>query len=311
VTVARIVANFPNSAGSLAMWVAAERGLFAKRGLEVEFVQARGSASQYQALMAGEIQVFTTLMENIIAYAWGEGEVAFDPAPDAFVFMGASLGHQSLMAKPGIASVADLKGRTIAASGQRTGNALVLYAMLARHGLERDRDYRVVAVGGGPVNVAALAKAGADASLMGAPNDREALSQGFAALCDTTSTFGGYQSSIYTARRSWAEAHRGELVALIAALVEAHRALAADRDGAIRILRSRLPALAPEDAASIDADLVSGKGRFNRDGRIEEKDVAVVLSLRQQYALSPHPTAQPSDFYDFSYLDEALHTLTP
>ena len=306
---ARLVLNFPNSAGALPMWVAAERGFFAKHGIEAEFVQARGSASQYTDLMAGKIQVFTTLMENIIAYAWGEGETSFDPAPDAFVFMGASLGHQSLMAKPEIGSIAQLKGRTLAASGRRTGNALVLYGMLAQHGLDLDRDYKIVAVGGGPVTVESLNKAGADASLMGPPNDAQAKALGFRTLGDTTQSFGGYQSSVYTTRRSWAAAHRDELIGLISALVEAHRYIFADEAGAFAIFRARLPALSEPDAKAIFRDLVSGRGRFNVDGRIEERDVAIVLDLRKQFALSPHPEAKVSEFYDLSYLEAALARL--
>lgn len=292
------------------MWAAAARGLFARRGLEVEFVPARGSAAQYTDIAEGRIQVFTTLMENIIAYAWGEGEKQFDPPVDAFVFMGASRGHQTLMARPGIARIEDLKGRTLAASGRRTGNALVLYGMLARRGLVLDRDFQVVAVGGGPVTIEALAKAGADAALMGAPNDAVAREKGFVRLADTTEFFGGYQSSVYTARRSWAEQNRKTLVAFISALVEAQRFVFAERDGALAILQQRLPALADDDAAMLYADLVSGRGRLNIDGRIEERDVAVVLELRKQFALAPHPDAKPGEFYDLSYLDEALAGLT-
>jgi ABC-type nitrate/sulfonate/bicarbonate transport system substrate-binding protein len=306
----RIVANFPASANALPMWVAADRGLFAKHGLDVAFAPARGSAAQYADLMAGKIQVFTTLMENVIAYAWGEGEASFDPPPDAFVFMGASLGHQSLMAKPGIEGFADLKGRTVAASGRRTGNALVLYGMLGKHGLVLDRDYRIVAVGGGPVTVDALEAAGADAALLGAPNDAEAKARGFVCLGDTSEAFGGYQSSVYTARRSWAAAHRDELVALTAALVEAHRFIFADAAGALAVLRAHLPALAADDAEATYRNLVVGRGGLNVDGRIAERDVAVVLELRRAYALSPHEAARPADFYELSYLDAALARLT-
>jgi ABC-type nitrate/sulfonate/bicarbonate transport system substrate-binding protein len=306
----RIVANFPASANALPMWVAADRGLFAKHGLDVAFAPARGSAAQYADLMAGRIQVFTTLMENVIAYASGEGEASFDPPPDAFVFMGASLGHQSLMAKPDVSGIAHLKGRTVAASGRRTGNALVLFGMLAKHDLLPDRDYRVVAVGGGPVTVDALEKAGADAALMGAPNDAEAKVRGFRYLGDTTETFGGYQSSVYTARRSWATSHRNELIGLISALIEAHRYIFADAAGALAVLRAHLPSLSLEDAEAAHRNLVSGRGGLNVDGCIAERDVAVVLELRKAHARAPHLAARPADFYDLSYLEAALSRLT-
>ncbi len=305
---AGIVANFPNSANALPMWVAAERGLFAKRGLEIAFVEAQGSASQYRALAAGEIQVFTTLMENVIAYALGEGEVAFDPPVDAFVFMGASRGQQSLMARPEIPDVAALRGRTLAASGLRTGNALLLYGLLARHGLVRDRDYRVVAIGRGPVTVAAMDAAEADAALMGAPNDAWARAQGWRRLGDTTEAFGGYQSSVYTASRAWAEGNRETLVALIAALVEAHRAIAADPQAATAILRTRLKSLSDDDAGRMVDDLVGPAG-LNPDGRIAAGQVAVLLELRAALAGKSGPAASPERFYDLAYLEVALAQL--
>jgi ABC-type nitrate/sulfonate/bicarbonate transport system substrate-binding protein len=303
---ARITANFPFSAGSLTMWVAEARGFFAEQGVDIAFEQARGSASQYHRVMNGDIQIFTTLMENIIAYEWGEGEATFDPVPDAFVFMGSNLGYQCLMARPAITQIADLKGCTLAASGLRTGNVLVLYGMLARHGLQLDRDFKVVAVGGGPVTVAALDKAGADAALMGPPNDTEAKARGFNVLGDTTSTFGGYQSSVYTARRSWAKAHETELVGVIAALIKAHRLIFADKTGAIEVLRARLPSLSADEGETVYAGLVSPLGGINPDGRLDEKYVKTVLDLRREFALAPHPGAQPRDFYDLSYYRTAV-----
>src|SRR5690242_19600873 len=123
----KIIANFPHSSGALPIWMAAQLGYFSREGIEIEFQQARGSASQYEGLMAGTLQVFTTLMENVAAYACGQGEVRIDPPPDAFAFMGGQLGNQKLMASPGISGISDLRDKTLAASGIRTGNAFVLY----------------------------------------------------------------------------------------------------------------------------------------------------------------------------------------
>lgn len=303
---ATIIANFPHSSGALPIWMAAERGCFAKEGITVEFRQARGSASQYLGLMEGTLQVFTTLMENVVAYAFGQGETRIDPPPDAFAFMGGQLGIQKLMARPGIGRIADLKGRTLAASGIRTGNAFVLYAILAHHGLERERDFKVVAVGGGPVTVASLEAAGADAALMTTPNDAQARALGFAELADSGAVLGGYQSSVYTARRSWARAHRADLVAFIRGLVAGHRAVFSDKDRALATLRQRLPSLSPTDAEKVYAALAAGECGLNRDGRIEEKHVRTVLQLNDRFSAERHPDAKPSDFFDLDYLEEAL-----
>jgi ABC-type nitrate/sulfonate/bicarbonate transport system substrate-binding protein len=301
-----MIANFPHSSGALPIWMAAERGCFAKEGITVEFQQARGSASQYQGLMAGTLHVFTTLMENVVAYAYGQGEVKIDPPPDAFAFMGGQLGNQKLMARPGIHGIADLKGCTFAASGIRTGNAFVLYAVLAKHGLERDRDYKVVAVGGGPVTVTSLQKAGADAALMTAPNDTQAKELGFNELAYCSAVLGGYQSGVYTARHSWARYHRTELVAFIRALVGGHRAVFSDKAGALSLLRQRLPSLSLAEATSVYAALTSDDCGLNKDGRIEERHVKTVLEMNDRFSDERHAAAMPSEFYDLTYLEEAL-----
>ncbi|HEY1504427.1 MAG TPA: ABC transporter substrate-binding protein [Stellaceae bacterium] len=304
-----IVANFPHSANALPMWVAADRGLFSKRGLAVAFEEARGSAAQYRGLMEGRIHVFTTLMENVIAYRWGEGEVQFDPAPDAVAFMGGGLGHQLLMARASIEDVEGLRGRTLAVSGLRTGNAIVLYGMLSRIGLKRDRDYKVVAVGAGPVTMESLLHVGADAALMGAPHDRTAAAGGLRKLGDSLTVFGEYQSSVYTVRRSWAAAHEEELVALSAAMIEAHRFVFADRADAIAVLRAHLQTLSPDAAAAVYGDLVAPHGGLSRDGRILPQNVEVVLQLRREFAEHPPPPSTLSDFCDTRYHEQAMRLL--
>lgn len=303
-----IVANFPHSSSALPIWMAAERGYFANEGITVEFQQARGSASQYQGLMAGTLQVFTTLMENIVAYAQGQGEVTIDPLPDAFVFMGGQLGNQKLMARPEIRSIDALKGATLAASGIRTGNAFVLYGLLAKHGLERERDYKIVAVGAGPVTLASLEKAGAVAALMTAPNDAQARAHGFNELADSGTVLGAYQSSVYTARRSWARDHRTELVGFIRALIAGHRAVFADKPSALATLRQRLQSVSASEAESLYAALTAGHCGLNKDGRIDDRHVRTVIELNERFAAGGRPGAQPSDFCDLSYLEEALKT---
>lgn len=304
-----ILANFPHSANALPMWVAADRGLFAKHGLQVAFEEARGSAAQYRGLMEGRIHVFTTLMENVIAYRWGEGEVQFDPAPDAIAFMGGGLGRQLLMARAYIEDIESLRGRTLAVSGLRTGNAIVLYGMLARFGLQRDRDYKVIAVGAGPVTMESLLHVGADAALMGAPHDRTAAAAGLRKLGDSLTVFGEYQSSVYTVRRSWAAAHGDELVAFSAAMIEAHRFVFADPAGVVAVLRAHLQTLSPDAAVAVYGDLVAPHGGLSRNGHILAQHVEVVVQLRRQFAERPSPPSTLSDFCDTRYHEQAMQVL--
>ncbi len=151
-----------------------------------------------------------------------------------------------------------------------------------------------------------LTKAEADAALMAAPNDNQAKALGFTQLADSSAALGGYQSSVYTARRSWARDHRKDLVAFIRALVASHRAVFADKAGSLSVLRRRLPSLSEAEAEAVYAGLVSDRCGLNRDGRIEESHVKTVLALNQRFSAEAHRESEASSFYDLSYLEEAL-----
>ena len=144
---------------------------------------------------------------------------------------------------------------------------------------------------------------------MGAPHDREATAAGFGVLGDTAATFGDYQSSVYTARTSWAESHRADLVAATAALIQAHRYIFADAAGAIAALRAHLPDLSLAAAAAVYSDLVAEHGGLSRDGGIAPEHVEVVVQLRREFAEKPPPAAVVSDFYDLRYHGEAMREL--
>src|SRR6266480_4242829 len=90
------------------IFVAQEKGLFARHGVEAGLMAAPGSATQLARLIEGRIEIAMTAMDNVVAYEEG----------DLFAFLGVSNGGRlNLMVAPTVKSYADLKGRTLAVDG--------------------------------------------------------------------------------------------------------------------------------------------------------------------------------------------------
>ena len=89
-----------------ATWVAEEKGLFKKHGLDPQIVIMPGTAVGISALMAGDVQ-FLNAGGNIIIGANSKGA--------DLVMLGAYInkGVQSVMARNDIKTPSDLKGKTV------------------------------------------------------------------------------------------------------------------------------------------------------------------------------------------------------
>src|SRR5581483_8253862 len=65
-------------ATNLPVWVAKEKGFFAKEGLDVTHEVTKGSAAEMEGLMSGKYQFGSSALDNTIAYAEGQGDVKID-----------------------------------------------------------------------------------------------------------------------------------------------------------------------------------------------------------------------------------------
>ena len=116
------------------VWVAKDRGLFARNGLAVDVTETPGSVVQWTSLAEGSSDVVITLMDNVVAYREGQGEAPVT-VPDAIAVMASdALLMPALVTQPGIESYEDLRGQTLSVDAANTGLALILYALLEKGG---------------------------------------------------------------------------------------------------------------------------------------------------------------------------------
>jgi len=281
------------------IFVAQEKGLFARHGVEAGLMAAPSSATQLARLIEGRIEIAMTAMDNVVAYEEG----------DVFAFLGVTNGGRlNLMVAPTVKSYADLKDRTLAVDAPSTGYTLVLMGMLLRGGLAAG-DYALVGVGGSRERLAALRSGRAAGALLNAPQDAVAEAAGFVRLTNSAEIIGRYQGSVGAARRAWAAANAGALVRYIRAYVAAVDWLydPANRAEAMDILQRRLADVSPDNAArSYDELLHPSRGSLSRKAAIDPEGVRTVLALRREFARPARPLSDPSRYYDPAYYERAL-----
>jgi ABC-type nitrate/sulfonate/bicarbonate transport system substrate-binding protein len=295
-------------AANLPTWVAMDKGLFKKEGLDVKLDRTHGSVVQMQNMMAGKYQVASTSIDNIIAYTEQQGDVKIDNF-DVVAVGGVHSGLNSVVARPEIKSYKDIKGKPVAVDALGTGYAFVLFKILEKNGLKLNKDYTAIAVGGPSERLKALEEKKAVAAVMSAPQDIEAKEKGCNILADAAKELGGYQGSAYAVRRSWAKNHEKEVVAWMRALVNAHDWVFANKAESLEILKRHVKGLDDKEANVIYTSLTTGAGGLNKHAEINMAGMKTVLSLRGEFATPKKTLIDSNKYIDLSYQKKSAATL--
>ena len=131
--------------------IALEKGYFKARGVAAEFQPFRGGPDLVKAVMADQIQIGITGSTDVPVFR-AEG------VPVRFVATTVDGNHFTFNVAPGIARLADLKGKSIGVT--RIGATTWIFAvMLAKQqGWDPERDVKIVGLGALDAQLAALAR---------------------------------------------------------------------------------------------------------------------------------------------------------
>ena len=289
------------------VWVAQEKGLFAKNGIEVRITPTPSSVFQLTNLIDGKFDIAMTAIDNLIAYREGQGEVP-KPGPDLFAFMGGDNGFLRLVTVPEVKGFGDLRGKTLSVDALTTGYAFVLLEILERNGLQKDRDYTTAAAGGVLQRFQALMEKKHAGTLLLSPFEVQAEARGFNRLANATDVLGRYQGLVGGARKAWAEQNRDAVVGYIRAFSDAVDWLyePGNRDEAIAIFLKNLPNANAQAAQTAYKVLLSPTDGFQKKARIDMEGGKTVLALRSKYGQPRKSLSDPSPYYDASFYDAAM-----
>jgi ABC-type nitrate/sulfonate/bicarbonate transport system substrate-binding protein len=186
-----------------------------------------------------------------------------------------------------------------------SGATNVLKRILKQNGLEYPADYKLLAVGGGNFNLAALTSGQIGATYLVVPLDFMAEQQGFSILGRFKDYFPNYQLSMLTVKRGWAEKNRALLVSFLKGAVRAHRWLFANPEAAVDFLAKEIP-LKPE--------LAQRGWEYYTANHIWDPNAGINLAglkfTMQVYAeQTKGPASDPLKYIDLSYLHQAVKEL--
>jgi NitT/TauT family transport system substrate-binding protein len=154
-------------------WIAEETGIFRKYNLEFPLVYIGTSPLATAAMLGGDAQLLIDGGVGLVrANVGGNNDL---------VFVAGIKNHltQSILAKPEIKRLEDLRGKKIGVT--RIGSTTHYFALqvFKRRGMEAGKDYSMIQTGGAPEMFAALVSGTIDAGTMSAPWDARAISQGY------------------------------------------------------------------------------------------------------------------------------------
>ena len=167
-----------SSANGWPSYVAVEKGLFAAEGIKPDTVYAQSNANVIQQVAAGSINVSTNsgLVDPIRAIEKG--------APLAIVRIEVQKPPYTLLAKPNIKSVKDLKGKLLSVGGAKDITRIYVERHLAAHGL-KPGEFDMAFAGATSARFAALQSGAVDAAILTPPFSFHAESAGFTNLGNT------------------------------------------------------------------------------------------------------------------------------
>ena len=231
------------------LYIAEDRGLFARQGLRVTIVPVPSSQSVITEQLAGKVDVSAgSYVAYLAAQAAGERfrilAAASILSPDTRVLM--------VPGNSRINTVGQLAGHTIGVNGVNSIGPLLVSALLSAHGVSPAKVKFVTVPGGFPVIPGQLQRGAWDAAFLAEPYITAAGQQyGQQVLADLDQ--GAVQNipvDGYVATQAWAHAHPATAAAFTRA-IEQGQAIANSDVSAVRAIMAERDGLPPEVTGSM------------------------------------------------------------
>lgn len=267
--------------------IARRRGLLDDFGVVVETAATTSSDEQFEALVAGRVDVAITAMDNVMGWnARGAGD------DFRIVAQTESTTVLNVFAAPHITAPAQLAGRNVLVDSRHNGFVVALLNWLSDVGLDLD-NVNLVESGGVRERLEALVSFSGDATLLGPPFDGMALARGMLRLASLNEAYPDFPGQGIVVRTGAIDRFRGELQAWIGALDAARRlGLASPAEAQADIEASGFP---PPAAAAVAATLPATL-------RPDPKGLALLLAQRARLGL-PGGGGRGDDLVFSGFLD--------
>jgi len=267
----------------LPLFAAADKGIFAKEGFDVEIISTSGDGPDVDALIAGSVQ-FTVSTPNRLLTSYEQGKpllaimnMANRNAIDCVINKDVAARLAITENTPLDQKLKALKGLKVAGTRPGAFTYLVLVDYAKRAGLVPQQDLQILGVGGGPGMIAALENGQIDVACNTSPTTDLMVKRGKAIMFTHNSigrdpTYDDFLFELLYVRPDYAKANpdtvRAFCRALLAAIADIRDTPAHEQ---LPLLRKRFTGV--EDDMLVQT-LENLKPIFRRDGRVTPDSLA-------------------------------------
>jgi ABC-type nitrate/sulfonate/bicarbonate transport system substrate-binding protein len=293
------IANSARSISAVPLQTALQRGFLAREGIELKRVPLGGTTYMIEELDKGNIDVSHTASPYMI-------QAALKGSDAVAIFGGPANAVYTLIAKPGIKTFADLKGKVVGVSLPADTISLSTRMLLAAHGL-KDGDYIAKELVSSKARGECLESAACDAVPLGQPDDIVFKSKGFTRLGDSLEVLPVLQFTVIAAERAWAEQHKDAVTRLVRAFGATYRFLRdpANREEVTQIIVS-VTGATPETAREVlKLYYEPDRGVMPKQAEISMPGLTKVIEVLQQSGEITGPLPPADRFVDLQYLKAA------
>jgi ABC-type nitrate/sulfonate/bicarbonate transport system substrate-binding protein len=278
------------SGAMLPLWVAKDKKLFDKYGVDVELTYIRGVA--IEALLAGEVQFVRASPPAVVRSTLRGADLAI-------IANTINVAVFSLMTQPEIRRPEDLRGKKIGVTNLGDSPDLVLSLLLDKWGLQRNKDLTVLGIRGGmPELMISVAKGFVDGGMISAPSNLRGIKMGLRELVDAADYGIAYINSPLSTRRSFIKSNRDTVLRVLRAYSDAVQDTRNDRAGALKVLAKYVRLDDPEILAQVYQ--IYGRKHLQKTITVDPEGINGLLKGLGSEA----GTANPANFVDTSLVQE-------
>ncbi|HLG71471.1 MAG TPA: ABC transporter substrate-binding protein [Chloroflexota bacterium] len=283
------------STHTLPSWIAEDQGYFKQNGLDVQMSYIAGSTAALPALASGELGILHASPATAVQSAVKGQDV---------VILAQHIGtaDNRLVARPGINSLADLKGKTVAATRPGTVADLVLREMLKRNNLVPDKDVQISFMGDQSAMAAALQNGAIQAALVDVPFYLITVKQGAHVVYNTLDLHYPYPVDGVLSTRKFVREHPDVVNGFLKSYLQGLRFMRANPQKTQEILGKQ--------TKESDADLL--KAAYDDEMQILRDDPQPDLDgIKTVLPLFGGEGQNPASFVDTAPLQRAMQELGP
>jgi NitT/TauT family transport system substrate-binding protein len=281
---------------NLLVYVAADKGLFAAEGLQVQQIQFQSDFAAVEGITAGAVDIVCGSIAAVLSsYATGRDFEAFWSVSNlpGYIWYGPAK-YKSLR---------DLKGHgKIGISSYNSQTHLLSEWAVAQIGLNPTKDVTYIAIGGPGQRVAALRAGQVDAIPATPPGMFILEQEGFKPLLTLKSILPQYEYETYYARKGYLAKNPDVVRKVLTASIKAIRWCKANPDQATSILMKYLEAK-PSERAIYRRTIDFAVPYFPEDGHFADQSIDVLLQFDKALGQIKTMPKSHAAFTDYSFID--------